>query len=145
MRGAGRALVFTQSVMAAERASRTLSSGGVPAEALHSMLAPLRRRDALRRFAEGGLAALVAPHVLDEGVDVPAADLAVVVAASRSRRQMVQRLGRVLRRKPDGRSARLVVLFAEGTVEDPRLGAHEGFLEEVAGVAESVTLVPAAP
>ena len=140
---AGRTLVFTQSVAAAERGSRVLSSAGVAAEALHSMLTPARRRDALRRFAEGDLVALVAPHVLDEGVDVPEADLAVVVAASRSRRQMVQRLGRVLRRKPDGRSARLVVLFVEGTVEDPRFGAHEGFLEEVAGVAESVEIVAA--
>ena len=67
-----------------------------------------------------------APRVLDEGVDVPAADLAVIVGASRSRRQMIQRMGRILRRKSDGRLARLAVLFVEGTVEDPAAGAHEG-------------------
>jgi superfamily II DNA or RNA helicase len=78
--------------------------------------------------------------VLDEGVDVPAADLAVVLAASRSRRQMVQRMGRVLRRKDDGRPARLVIVHAVGTVEDPATGAHEGFLDEVLPVALSVEL-----
>ncbi len=44
---------------------------------------------------------------------------------------MIQRMGRILRRKPDGRRARLVVVFVEGTVEDPATGAHTGFLREV--------------
>ena len=86
---------------------------------------------------------LAAPRVLDEGIDVPAADLAVIVGASRSRRQMIQRMGRVLRRKPDGRRARFAVLFVEGTVEDPRLGAHEAFLGEIIDVADRVSCFPA--
>ena len=82
---------------------------------------------------------LAAPRVLDEGVDVPAADLAVIIGASRSRRQMVQRMGRVLRKKADGRRARFVVVFVEDTVEDPCSGAHETFLEEVVKVADGVS------
>ena len=61
----------------------------------------------LRRFAEGDLQVIWRPAVLDEGVDVPEADLAVIVGASRSRRQMIQRMGRVLRKKADHRRARL--------------------------------------
>lgn len=86
---------------------------------------------------------MTAPQVLDEGIDVPAADLAVILATSRSRRQMVQRMGRVLRPKPDGRRARFAVIHVEGTVEDPALGAHEGFLDEVTGVADAVRDFPA--
>ena len=63
----------------------------------------------------------------------------MIVGASRSRRQMIQRMGRVLRRKSDGRHARFAVLFVEGTVEDPSSGAHEAFLEEVVNVAEGVS------
>lgn len=63
----------------------------------------------------------------------------MIVGASRSRRQMVQRMGRVLRRKPDGRHARFAVLFVEGTVEDPRLGAHEAFLDEIVDVADQMS------
>jgi superfamily II DNA or RNA helicase len=81
--------------------------------------------------------------VLDEGIDVPAADLAVILAASRSRRQMVQRMGRVLRRKPDGRLARFVVVSVEGTVEDPAHGAHANFLDEITTVADSLRSFPA--
>jgi hypothetical protein len=50
----------------------------------------------------------------------------------------VQRMGRVLRRKPAGRFARFVIVFVEQTVEDPALGAHGQFLHEVTDVAESV-------
>jgi hypothetical protein len=51
---------------------------------------------------------------------------------------MVQRMGRVLRRKPDGRLARFAVVFVEHTVEDPATGAHESFLEEITDVADAV-------
>ena len=80
----------------------------------------------------------MAPKLLDEGVDVPEADLGVIFAASQQRRQMVQRMGRVLRRKPDGRVARFAIVFAEGTSEDPDLDAHETFLGEILEVADDI-------
>jgi superfamily II DNA or RNA helicase len=136
---ADRAIVFTQTIGASERAGRLLGERGLRAGVVHSALPPSDRRDVLTRFARGDLEVLAAPRVLDEGVDVPAADLAVIAGASRSRRQMIQRMGRVLRRKPDGRRARFAVLFVEGTVEDPRYGAHEVFLEEIVDVADHVS------
>lgn len=133
-----RAIVFTQSIAAAEQAASLLRRAGLPAAAIHSELASRERRAVLDRFADGDLRVVAAPQVLDEGVDVPAADLAVILAASRSRRQMIQRMGRVLRRKPDGQVARLVIVYAAATVEDPARGAHDGFLDEVAPVAAAV-------
>ena len=140
---ADRTLVFTQSIAASERAGQVLAGCGLRAAVMHSMLARRRAAEALRRFAEGEVDVLAAPRALDEGIDVPAADLAIIAAASRSRRQMIQRMGRVLRKKSDGRRARFAVLFVEGTVEDPRLGAHEAFLDEIAGVADRVSCFPA--
>ncbi|MEJ7846037.1 MAG: DEAD/DEAH box helicase, partial [Acidimicrobiales bacterium] len=126
LRAADRSIVFTQSIAAAERAAATLDVFGLAAAAVHSGQDAATRRAVLDRFATGALAVVAAPQVLDEGVDVPAADLAVILAASRSRRQMVQRMGRVLRRKADGRLARFCIVAVEGTVEDPATGAHEG-------------------
>ena len=139
LRGADRALAFTQSIGAAERARVVLTGCGLRAAAIHSRLSTRARAEILELFAAGGLDVLAAPRVLDEGVDIPAADLGVIIGASRSRRQMVQRMGRVLRKKADGRRARFVVVFVEDTVEDPSSGAHEDFLEEVVNVAEGVS------
>ncbi len=143
MMDADRTIVFTQSIAASERASTVLGACGLRAGVMHSLLAPAERRDAIRRFAAGELDVLAAPRVLDEGIDVPVADLAVIGGASRSRRQMIQRMGRVLRKKPDGRRARFAVLFVEGTVEDPRRGAHGAFLDEIVDVADQVSCFPA--
>jgi RNA polymerase primary sigma factor len=142
LRAADRAIVFTQSIAAAERAAGTLLDSGLRAAAVHSGQRGDARRAVLAGFAAGDVQAVAAPQVLDEGIDVPAADLAVILAASRSRRQMVQRMGRVLRRKPDGRLARFVVVSVEGTVEDPAHGAHEGFLDEIITVADSLRSLP---
>ncbi|MFT5563598.1 MAG: superfamily II DNA or RNA helicase, partial [Myxococcota bacterium] len=102
-----------------------------------------RRKIRMAQFRNGNLQCVVAPRVLDEGVDVPEADVAVVLAAFRSRRQMVQRLGRVLRVKEDGREAALLVVHATGTREDPAKGAHEDFLGEVRDVAREVVSMDA--
>ncbi|MGY1903628.1 sigma-70 family RNA polymerase sigma factor [Modestobacter sp. SYSU DS0903] len=123
VRSAHGALVFTQTKESAESAAGLFEESGIPAAALYSGLDRDERRDRMAAFRERASHLLAAPRVLDEGVDVPEADLAVIVAASRSRRQLVQRLGRVLRPKSDGRAARLVMLYAKGTVEDPTVYA----------------------
>jgi superfamily II DNA or RNA helicase len=132
-----RTLVFTDTVDQAEAVARRLRAAGAPAATLHGELDTRARRSRLARFGRGELVVLAAPRVLDEGVDLPDADVAVALSAFRTRRHLVQRLGRVLRLKPDGRGAHLVLLHASGTLEDPARGGHHGFLEQVAGVARS--------
>jgi hypothetical protein len=51
---------------------------------------------------------------------------------------MIQRLGRVVRKKKDGRYARFAILFAEGTFEDPALGGHEAFRAATVDVADEI-------
>ena len=55
------------------------------------------RAEALARFADGRLRALVSARVLNEGIDVPDAEVAVVVAGALGEREHVQRVGRLLR------------------------------------------------
>jgi superfamily II DNA or RNA helicase len=138
VRASERVIVFTERQEAAEEAAATLSWQGIRAGAVHSGLPIDTRRDLMSQFAQGSLAVLCAPRILDEGVDVPAVDLGIIMAASQSRRQMVQRMGRVLRRKSDGRYARFVIAYVVGTSEDPGEGAHGAFLEDITEVADDV-------
>jgi superfamily II DNA or RNA helicase len=72
------------------------------------------RREVLEGFAADRFPVLVANQVLDEGVDVPAAKIAVVIGGLASTRQAKQRLGRILRRVGDAR-ATLYEIVCEGT------------------------------
>jgi superfamily II DNA or RNA helicase len=63
---------------------------------------PGERRLILERFRAGRYSKLVTGRVLNEGVDVPDANVAIVVSGSAATREYIQRLGRVLRPKPRG-------------------------------------------
>jgi superfamily II DNA or RNA helicase len=55
-------------------------------------------------FAGAKFPAIVATQVLDEGVDVPEAKVAIVIGGQASTRQAKQRLGRILRKSGDARA-----------------------------------------
>jgi len=74
------------------------------------------RSEILEGFMSGRYMRIVTSRVLDEGVDVPDASLAVILSGSGSSRQFIQRLGRVLRKK-GGKRARLVEFVSLGTAE----------------------------
>jgi len=76
------------------------------------------RRAILDRFREGEYSRVVTANVLDEGVDVPDANVAVVLSGSGSEREFTQRLGRILRPKDDGGRALLYELVTEETAEE---------------------------
>ncbi|NLH40776.1 MAG: DEAD/DEAH box helicase [Planctomycetes bacterium] len=107
-------IVFAGSnAMAVEVSKRFL----VPSILSHT---PKRERLAvLDGFAKGRFTVLVANRVLDEGVDVPEAKVAVVIGGQASTRQATQRLGRVLRRTGDAR-ATLYEVVCEDTKDVER-------------------------
>lgn len=74
------------------------------------------RCDFLEAFRSGEFPVLVTSKVLNEGVDVPAANIGIVVSGSGSVREHVQRLGRILRPAP-GKTALLYELISLGTGE----------------------------
>jgi superfamily II DNA or RNA helicase len=80
---------------------------------------PVKERHAiLQNFRDGTYKTLVASHVLNEGVDVPEASVAILLSGTGSAREYIQRLGRVLRK---GRTQKVAVLYevvAEETTEE---------------------------
>jgi superfamily II DNA or RNA helicase len=140
LRDADRSLIFTQSIASATSLNEILVGATISSEVHHSQVDTAERSEVMERFSAGDTKALVSVQTLEEGVDVPDADLAVIIAASKQQRQMIQRMGRVMRRKSDGRDARFVIVFVRDTDEDPRLGAHAAFVDDLVGVARESDL-----
>jgi len=75
------------------------------------------RSEIFERFKKGDINVIVTTRVLDEGIDVPDADVAIIVSGSGSRRQMAQRVGRVVRGAP-GKVADVYEIITRGTIEE---------------------------
>ncbi len=72
------------------------------------------REEILGKFKSGEYRVVVTSSVLDEGVDVPDANVAIMMAGYGTKRQFLQRLGRILRKK-EGKNAVLIELVTKNT------------------------------
>lgn len=75
------------------------------------------RKQILERFHSGEYSVVVTSQVLNEGVDVPAANVGIVLSGTSTIRENVQRLGRLLRKQAD-KHAILYEIVAKGTSEE---------------------------
>jgi superfamily II DNA or RNA helicase len=106
-----RTIIFTNDNDTAWRISRRLLA---PCITHHTDTK--ERRAWLDAFGAGDITILVTSRVLNEGVDLPSAEVAIVVSGTGTVRESVQRLGRILRPGPN-KQAVLYELVTEGTAE----------------------------
>lgn len=122
-----RAIVFHETIEAAEGIAEDLSRLDATVSLDHSQLPSDDRERALARFRRDETRILVAVRSLDEGIDVPDASVAVIASGSRSRRQRIQRLGRILRAAPDKQAFAFTILV-RGTPEETLVGSADADL-----------------
>ena len=109
--GSDRCLIFTLDNLTVYEISRLFL---IPAITHQTKVK--ERSEILARFAEGSYSAVVTSRVLNEGVDVPEANVAIIVSGTGSVREHVQRLGRILRPQ-NGKRAKLYELVTAQTGE----------------------------
>lgn len=105
-----RVLIFSEYNAAVEELGRRLCIPVI----VHTT-PPAERRAILERFRSGAYTKLATGRVLNEGVDVPDASVAIVLSGSATRREHIQRLGRILR--PKAGRAVLYELVTRDTTE----------------------------
>jgi superfamily II DNA or RNA helicase len=110
--GQDRVLIFTYDNATVYQIARRFL---VPA-ITHQTKAKERRR-VLDGFASGEFPTVVTSRVLNEGVDVPAANIGIVLSGTGTVREHVQRLGRLLRKHGD-KQAHLYEVVTRGTAEE---------------------------
>ena len=105
-------IVFTQYVEHAKRLAEKLETYYIVGE-----LDEDTRKRRLELFRNGIIRVIVLTTVGDEGIDIPDANVGIIAAGTGSRRQFIQRLGRLLRPVP-GKEARLYEVIVKGTFEE---------------------------
>lgn len=131
-----RALVFHEDVEACNLMHAVLTENGVKAGVYHSKMTLRARAEMLRRYRRGEIDVLVTCRALDEGFNVPETELGIIAASTATRRQRIQRLGRVVRPAKGKAGAVIYTLVATGP-EIQRLKEEEANLDGVAEVSWS--------
>jgi superfamily II DNA or RNA helicase len=98
-------LVYTMTIATAKEVAERLGELGVEARCVHSEMSEGDREATLQWFGNVKAGALVGPMILDEGINLPEAEVGINIASSKTKLQLIQRLGRLLRKgsRPDKR------------------------------------------
>lgn len=103
----GRCLVYCNDQIQTDNATRRTIKLGHTAMQYTSKMTREARTKALEALEHGVCNFLVAIRCLDEGVDLPVCDSAIILASSKSTREFVQRRGRLLRRHPSKQKSKI--------------------------------------
>jgi superfamily II DNA or RNA helicase len=125
-------IIFHEDISTANLIARLLRERGHRTVVFHSRIGKDMRRDNLRQFKSSQADVLVCCRALDEGIDVPEAECAIISASTSSQRQRVQRLGRVLRLHDSKDHAQVYSLYVTDSEEKKLLQE----LHNLEGVAQ---------
>ena len=112
-------LIFCERIAQAEEIYAKLrGSGAGRIVRYHSDMTQALRNESLEQFRTGEARILVTCRALDEGMDVPSVNIAIVLSCAAKSRQRIQRLGRILRKTAGKESAVLYYLYVKESADD---------------------------
>ena len=97
-------IVFTESISQADIICMKMNDLGYNASVYHTGISKNIRSLTLSEFYDGTCRILVTCTALDEGLNVPDIEVAVIVSQTMSLRQRIQRVGRALRKEKEGKN-----------------------------------------
>ena len=121
-----KALVFAASTDDAYRIGRDVLAPVITADTVRK-----ERETILALFRDGSIDVVVSARVLNEGIDVPDAAVAIVAGGTLGARELKQRMGRVLRLSPGKETAMIYEVCTLGTIDERRANARRRKLDEL--------------
>ena len=109
-------ILFAESLEAIEEIKLFLEEQGIISETYHSGTEPWRRMEILEEWGRK-FNLLLSCRALEEGMDVKEVSIGILITSGKSKRQFIQRIGRVIRKK-EGKIATFYVVYSKATVED---------------------------
>lgn len=113
--GPSRILVWSEFISMLDRCHKALSEAGIRAAVIHGELKKKERQSIMEGWGKD-FRVLFAAKLMEEGVDFPEVAHGIILAGARTKRQNLQRIGRLLRPFP-GKYAKVYIIHAVNTME----------------------------
>ncbi|WP_144378983.1 DEAD/DEAH box helicase [Mesorhizobium amorphae] len=128
-----RTIVFHEDIEACDVIHEVLTEARILSGVYHSKMKMRQRAEILLAYRKGEIDVLITCRALDEGFNVPETEVGIIAASTATRRQRIQRLGRVLR-PVSGKDRAVIYSLVATEPEIKRLREEEVDLENVAQV-----------
>ena len=128
--GKNKIIVFSQFNKVTNSLYYYLSGEGMKSAVFHSGIKQEERKKALEDFQSNKFNILLSTIVLDQGLNLPAIDVGIILAGNSTERQTIQRLGRCLRKKD--KNSMLFQLYMKDTFEEEVAKTRSDFYKPLA-------------
>jgi len=112
-----RVLIFSEGIEGINAVYEYLKAKDISCGIYHSQIDSQQRQLMLQQWRMGQIQVLCAVKCLDEGIDVPDCRIGIIIATGTSSKQLIQRVGRIIRKRPDGSKGLLFIVYCPGTIE----------------------------
>ena len=128
-----RIIIFHEDIVSANKIYKILKEKKHSVTIYHTKISHVIRLSNLLLFRRGIFDIIIACRALDEGLNVPDTEIAIISSSTATSRQRIQRLGRVLRPTKKKEIARIYTLFATES-EKERLRSEYCEINDIASV-----------
>jgi superfamily II DNA or RNA helicase len=125
-------MVFSETLESIRKLKQQLKSKGIEAMLIDSRMPSFRRQQLLSKWGKR-FYPLLSVHTLEIGYDVPEVGIEIILATTSNMNQIVQRVGRVLRKAEGKETALVYVIYVSDSKDDIVLKSVKSAIDSAAG------------
>ncbi len=110
-------MVFSETIDSINRLKDLLEKKNIPSEIIHSKIRIKDRKTILERWGENFFP-LLSVHTLEIGYDIPHVKIAIILSNTSNINQIVQRIGRVIRKTENKEKALIYLIYVKETKDN---------------------------
>lgn len=107
-------MVFSETIESINNISEILKKYKIPSEVIHNKVKTKQRQDILDSWGKHYFV-LLSVHTLEIGFDIPSVSIAIIVSNSKNTHQLIQRIGRVIRKTDEKSRSLIYVIYVDET------------------------------
>jgi superfamily II DNA or RNA helicase len=107
-------MVFSETIESINNISEILKKNKIPSEVIHNKVKTKQRQDILDSWGKHYFV-LLSVHTLEIGFDIPSVSIAIIVSNTKNMHQLIQRIGRVIRKTDEKSRSLIYVVYVDET------------------------------
>jgi superfamily II DNA or RNA helicase len=107
-------MIFSETIESINNISEILKKNKIPSEVIYNKIKTKQRQDILDSWGRNYFV-LLSVHTLEIGFDIPSVSIAIIVSNTKNVHQLVQRIGRVIRKTDEKSQSLIYVVYVDDT------------------------------